>query len=79
MSAKSDAQPARPDSFGERKRQRVRLSRLEADMAYFQARLELIGSPNSSNRAAQRKVFNVLHEITANKVLKVKRRCVELK
>ncbi len=62
----------------ERKRQRVRLARLEADMAYFQARLELIGVANSSNRAAQRKVFNLLHKTVASKILKVKRRFAEL-
>ncbi|MBK1719288.1 hypothetical protein [Thiocystis violacea] len=62
----------------ERKRQRVRLARLEADMAYFQARLELIGEANSSNRAAQRKVFNLLHKTVASKILKVKRQYAEL-
>ena len=62
----------------ERKRQRIRLARLEADMAYFQARLELLGEPNSNNRAAQRKVFNLLHKTVASKILKVKRRFAEL-
>lgn len=62
----------------ERKRQRVRLARLEADMAYFQARLELIGKPNSNNRVAQRKVFNLLHKTVASKILKVKRRFSDL-
>ncbi|EGV32441.1 MULTISPECIES: hypothetical protein [Thiorhodococcus] len=62
----------------ERKRQRIRLARLEADMAYFQARLELLGEPNSNNRAAQRKVFGLLHKTVATKILKVKRRFAEL-
>lgn len=62
----------------ERKRQRIRLARLEADMAYFQARLELLGEPISNNRAAQRKVFGLLHKTVATKILKVKRRFAEL-
>lgn len=78
MSRTSDETKGRAADSDERKRQRVRLARLEADMAYFQARLELIGAPNSSNRAAQRKVFNLLHKTVANKILKLKRRFAEL-
>ena len=44
----------------ERRRHRVRLARLEADMAYFQARLEIIGEPDSANQMAQRKAFKVI-------------------
>ncbi|MBK1723504.1 hypothetical protein [Thiocystis violacea] len=73
-----DVKNAKSADSDERKRQRVRLARLEADMAYFQARLELIGEPNSSNRAAQRKVFDLLHKTVATKVLKVKRRFLDL-
>lgn len=46
-------------------------------MAYFQARLELIGEPNSNNRAAQRKVFDLLHKTVASKILKAKRRVTD--
>lgn len=62
----------------ERRRQRIRLARLEADLAYFQARLELIGDPITNNLAAQRKVFNMLHKSVASKILKVRRRYSEL-
>ena len=62
----------------ESRRQRVRLARLEADMAYFQARLELIGEPGTNNLAAQRKVFNLLYKTVASKILKVKRRYADL-
>ncbi len=72
-----DSQHSSADS-AERKRQRIRLARLEADMAYFQARLELIGEPNSNNRVAQRKVFNLLHKTVASKIMKVKRRYTDL-
>jgi hypothetical protein len=64
--------------FDERKRQRVRLARLEADMAYFQARIELIGEANTNNRVAQRKAFNFLHKTVASKILKLKRRFSDL-
>ncbi|NEV62308.1 hypothetical protein [Thiorhodococcus minor] len=74
----SEENRSKSSDSSERKRQRIRLARLEADMAYFQARLELIGSPNSSNRAAQRKVFNLLHKTVASKILKLKRRFAEL-
>ena len=62
----------------ERQHQRVRLARLEADMAYFQARIELIGEANTNNRLAQRKVFNLLHKMVASKIMKVKRRYTDL-
>jgi hypothetical protein len=78
VSRDSDDKRDKSASSDERKRQRVRLARLESDMAYFQARLELIGEPNSSNRAAQRKVFNLLHKTVASKILKAKRRFVDL-
>ncbi len=46
-------------------------------MAYFQARLELIGEPNSNNLAAQRRVFDLLHKTVASKILKAKRRVTD--
>jgi hypothetical protein len=62
----------------ERRRHRVRLARLEADMAYFQARLEIIGEPDSANQVAQRKVFKLLHHAIAERVLKAKRQYVQM-
>lgn len=66
---------ANPESAisDERKRHRSRLAKLEADMAYFQARLEIIGEAGSSNQMAQRKVFKLLYKATGSKILKVKR------
>jgi hypothetical protein len=58
----------------ERRRDRLRLARLEADMAYFQARLEIIGEPGSTNQMAQRKVFKLLHRTVAEVVLRAKRK-----
>ena len=57
----------------ERRRRRVSLARLEADMAYFQARLEMIGEPGSTNQVAQRKVFKLLHKTTSGRILQAKR------
>lgn len=62
-----------------RREARIRLARLEADIAYFQARLELIGEPNSSNRAAQRKLFTLLHKATAKQVLDTRRHHADLR
>lgn len=55
------------------KHQRVRIARLEADVAYFQARLEFLGEPENTNQIAQRKVFKTLHKSVASKILNVKR------
>jgi hypothetical protein len=57
----------------ERKRRRVRLARLEADIAYFQARLEIIGEPATANQLTQRKAFVLLLKTVSTKVAKVKR------
>jgi hypothetical protein len=39
---------------------RLALARLEADVAYFQARLDFLDQPETSNQAAQRKAFKHL-------------------
>jgi hypothetical protein len=62
----------------ERKRSRLRLAKLEADMAYFQARLEMIGEPVSTNQIAQLKVFKLLHKTTGGRILKAKREYAEM-
>lgn len=56
---------------------RIRLAKLEADMAYFEARLELIGEPTSSHRAAQRKLFTLLHKVIARQILETRRRHIQ--
>jgi len=38
----------------------LRVSALEADLAYFQARLELLGEPKSSHQKAQKRVYETL-------------------
>ena len=72
------AEPDTASGGDERRRHRVRLARLEADMAYFQARLEIIGEPGSTNQMAQRKVFKLLHRSLAERVLQAKRQYLRL-
>ncbi|MGE5153051.1 MAG: hypothetical protein ACM3ST_03460 [Bdellovibrio bacteriovorus] len=72
------ADPDTARESDERRRHRVRLARLEADLAYFQARLEIIGEPDSTNQMAQRKVFKLLHRSVAERVLRAKRQYVQM-
>ncbi|WP_295448086.1 hypothetical protein [uncultured Thiodictyon sp.] len=59
-------------------RKRVNLARLEADLAYFQARLEMIGQPGSTNQLAQHKVFMLLSESTGAKVAEAEQAVSEM-
>lgn len=52
--------PDAPLPRSERERRKLRIARLEADLAYFEARLELLGEPRSTNQQAQRRVFQLL-------------------
>jgi hypothetical protein len=61
----------------DRLRLRILLARLESDLAYFQARLEIIGDPVTTNQRAQRKAFKLLHRTIGDRVLRLKRRLVE--
>jgi hypothetical protein len=47
------------------RRARVRLARLDADLAYFQARIEILGDPVTMNQQAQRKAFTALYALFA--------------
>lgn len=62
----------------ERRRHRIHVARLEADMAYFQARLEIIGEPGNNNQVAQRKVFKLLYRSIAERVLRAKRQYIQM-
>jgi len=59
-----------------RKRRKVHLASLEADLAYFQARLEIIGEPRTSNQQAQHKAFRLLHRSFGDLLLDTKRQMV---
>jgi hypothetical protein len=47
-------------------------------MAYFQARLEIIGEPDSANQMAQRKAFKFLHRSIAERMLRAKQQYLQL-
>jgi hypothetical protein len=68
---------ARRGGGDERLRLRIRLARLESDLAYFQARLEIIGDPTTTNQRAQRKAFKLLHRTIGDRVLRLRRRLVQ--
>jgi hypothetical protein len=72
----SDQDPARTQysapQVAERKRHRVHLARLEADVAYFEARLQLIGKPCTIHQRAHRRTFEVLHHALASEARKLR-------
>ncbi len=45
---------------------------MEADVAYFQARLDFLEEPATSNQAAQRKVFKHLYNGLSSQVAEAK-------
>ena len=51
------------------RRGKVELARMEADMAYFRARLELLGEPSTLNQAAQRRAFVHLYKQLARRLV----------
>jgi hypothetical protein len=69
--------PSTKMSVAERQRLRVRLANLEADAAYFQARLEILGEPVTANQFAQHRVFEVLRKGLDDLILKTKRRMLD--
>jgi hypothetical protein len=73
MNDSADQFPA----MAERDRRKLRLAHLEADMAYFQARLELLGEPHTANQAAQRRAFKLLYKALGERVVHAKRRMME--
>lgn len=62
---------------GGRKRRKIHLACLEADLAYFQARLEIIGEPRTANQQAQHKAFRLLHRSFGDLIVHTKRQLVE--
>ncbi len=57
----------------DRRAARIRLAKLEADIAYFQTRLQLIGELNSTYRLAQHKAFKILLQVAARQVFAARR------
>ncbi|MEY6433710.1 hypothetical protein ABC977_14995 [Thioalkalicoccus limnaeus] len=55
-----------------RRRLRTLCAQLEADRAYFKARLALIGVPASVNQRTQQKTFTLLDQQVGARLIKVK-------
>ena len=49
-------------------RRRLRIAQAEADLAYFQARLALIGEPRTLNQYAQKCAFQILYKAVGQKL-----------
>ena len=49
-------------------RRRLRIAQAEADLAYFQARLALIGEPSTLNQYAQQCAFQILYKAVGQKL-----------
>jgi len=65
--------PAKPD--GSRPSWvRFTVTGLEADLAYFNARMELIGTPSTINQKAQISTFRLLDEALNRILLRLKRK-----
>jgi len=53
---------------------RFSLSGIEADLAYFEARLELIGTPRTSNQKAQVETFRFLRQAMGDILNRLRRK-----
>jgi hypothetical protein len=50
-----------------RRRAQARVAGIEADLAYFQARIEILGEPETVNQRAQRRAFTALYAVFAKR------------
>lgn len=66
--------PEQPFDADERLRSKLKLARMEADLAYFQARIEILGEPATANQEAQRTVFTLLRDAIGRDILRQRRR-----
>ena len=55
----------------ERARRRLRVAKYQADLAYFQARLTLLGEPTTLNQAAQQRTFRRLMKVIGRRLVNV--------
>lgn len=65
----SHAQVETPEA---RNRRRLRVAKSQADMAYFQARLTLLGEPKTLNQVAQQRTFSLLLKAIGQRMVNVK-------
>ncbi|WP_200280371.1 hypothetical protein [Rhabdochromatium marinum] len=64
---------ARPDAREEIVQRRLLMIQLQSDLAYFQARLGLIGEPRTTNQEAQRRTFKLLHQGVGQQMIKARK------
>jgi hypothetical protein len=69
----SASRDERPQGIGAR----LSITGLEADLAYFHARLELIGSPTTINQRAQLAAFQLLVQSFTRILQRLRRRAVD--
>jgi 5-carboxymethyl-2-hydroxymuconate isomerase len=55
------------------KRERYRVAKGMADLAYFQARLSLIDGQSTTGARAAAKAFKVLHKVQSHQILRQRR------
>jgi hypothetical protein len=56
----------------ERNRRRLRVAKSQADMAYFQARLTLLGEPRTLNQLAQQRTFKRLLKAVGRRLVNIR-------
>jgi len=69
--------PYKDSAEAERESLKIRLASLEADVAYFQARLAILGEPATANQVAQQKVYKLLKISLDYLILENRRRLQE--
>jgi hypothetical protein len=68
---------ALPEEDSSRLRVNLNPISLEADVAYFGARLELVGEPHTRYQAAQLKVYKALEEALGDNLRRLKKKEVK--
>jgi hypothetical protein len=62
-----------PDPREEIIQRRLRIIQLQSDLAYFQARLGLIGEPLTTNQEAQQRTFKLLYQILGQQMIQMRK------
>ncbi len=65
--------PVTPDPHEQVMRRRLQVVQLQSDLAYFQARLGLLGEPKTTNQEAQRRTFKLLHQILGQQMIQTRK------
>jgi len=63
----------RPETRDDIVQRRLLMIQLQSDLAYFQARLGLIGEPRTTSQEAQRRTFKLLHQAVGQQMIKARK------